>query len=165
MNFEEVSIMNRKKALFTICSIISILCVVYQPANASSSNSIVSMVSMHIQESQCCESITDDMVDSYYGKTHRSNIYRMDASNWAYVVYDLNGQYTSFSGTLVASTGTGRGALMNIAIFVDGNLKWDFSGFTKQNKPEDIIIDLNGAKTFSIKTSNSGEYSCGWIFL
>lgn len=156
--------MNRKKALFTMCSIISILCLVYQPANASTNNSIVNMVNMHEKESQCCETIAKDIVDSYYGNTHKSNIYGMDASNWAYVVYDLNGQYSSFSGTLVASTGTGRGALMNIAIFVDGNLKWDFSGFTRQNKPEDIMIDLNGAKTFSIKTSNSGEYPDGWIF-
>ena len=89
----------------------------------------------------------------------------MDASNFAYVVYELDGQYSSFSGTLVASTDTGREALMNIAVFVDGNLKWDFSGFTKQNKPEDINIDLNGAKTFSIKTFNSGEYSYGWVFI
>jgi len=118
---------------------------------------------MHEKESQYCESVTD-MIDSYYGKTYKSNIYKMDASNYAYVVYDLNGQYSSFSGRLVASTGTGRGASMNIAIFVDGNPKWDFSGFTKQNKPEDIMIDLNGAKTLSIKTSNSGDYSCGWVF-
>lgn len=101
---------------------------------------------MHEKESQHCEAITD-MVDSYYGKTYKSNIYKMDASNWAYVVYDLDGQYSSFSGTLVASTGTGRGASMNIAIFVDGNLKWDFSEFTKQNKPEDMW-KRRGKKTF-----------------
>lgn len=155
--------MDKKKALFTICSILSILCLLYQPTHASANNSIVSMVNMHEKESQHCEAVTD-MVDSYYGKTYKSNICKMDASNWAYVVYDLDGQYSSFSGTLVASTGTGRGASMNIAIFVDGNLKWDFSEFTKQNKPEDITIDINGARTLSIKTSNSGEYSCGWVF-
>lgn len=158
-----MSMMDKKKALFTICSILSILCLLYQPTYASANNSIVSMVNMHQQESQHCEAVTD-MVDFYYGKTYKSNIYKMDASNWAYVVYDLDGQYSSFSGTLVASTGTGRGASMNIAIFVDGKLKWDFSKFTKQNKPEDITIDLNGARTLSIKTSNSGEYSCGWVF-
>jgi len=162
MNFEELSMMNRKKILFAIC-FISILCF-SQPKYASANNSTVDMANMHEKESQYCETISDNIVDSYYGETHGSNIYKMDASNWAYVVYDLNGQYSSFSGTLVASTDTGRGALMNIAIFVDGILKWDFSEFSKQNKPEDIMIDLSGASTFSVKTSNSGEYSYGWIF-
>lgn len=157
-----MSTVNRR-ILFIICSMILFFGLLYQPTYAY--NSTVNMVDMHEKESQYCEIITDNIVDSYYGKTHKSNVYKMDASNCAYVVYELDGCYSSFLGTLVASIDTGREASMNIAIFVDGNLKWDFSGFTKQNEPENISIDLNGAKTFSIKTSNSGGYSYGWVFV
>ena len=100
--------MTKKKILFTICSIIIILYSVCQSAYAANNKSIVNMVDMHEKESQHCEIITDNMVDSY-GKSYGSNVFKMDASNSAYVIYDLDGQYSSFSGTLVASSGTGRG--------------------------------------------------------
>ena len=41
----------------------------HHPTYASASySSIVSMVNMHEKESQYCEAVTDNMVDSYYGK-------------------------------------------------------------------------------------------------
>lgn len=147
-----------------VASIIASLCLVRQPSYASSHESTISIVDMHEKDSQNCEIITDSIVDSYYGKTYKSNILRMDATNWAYIEYDLDGQFSAFSGTLIASDRTGRGASMNIAIFVDGELKWSFSEFTRQNKHEEIDINLDGAKTISIKTSNSGETPYGWIF-
>lgn len=54
---------------------------------------------------------------------------------------------------------------MNIAFFADGEEKYSFKGFSRQTEGQPIELDTSGVRTLSIKTSNEGSYSCGWIFL
>lgn len=106
----------------------------------------------------------EDGITDSYGNDYLGNIVRYDASENGYAVYDLNGAYGRFTGSIVASTKTNSGAKMNVGIFVDGVEKFSLTGFTRQQAAVPVDIDLTGARTLEIKTSNDGDYSYGWLF-
>lgn len=123
------------------------------------------LTTMHATESP---SVTvydaDEGITDSYGNEYLGNIVRFDASENGYAVYDLNGAYGRFTGSIVASTKTNSGAKMNVGVFVDGVEKFSLMGFTRQQAAVPVDIDLTGARTLEIKTSNDGDYSYGWLF-
>lgn len=118
---------------------------------------------IHVEDSDCFE-IKDSFVDSY-GNEHDDNVIYLDASNDAYVSYDLNGRYGKLEGTLVTSEETGSGVDMNFVIFADGRQVYCKTGINKQMEAEAFSLDVTGVGKLEIKTSNDGEYSCGWLFI
>ncbi len=110
-------------------------------------------------------SIEDEGIKDSYGNTYLSNIAFMDASYNAFVKYDLDGRFEGYSAKLVTSDRTGSGAKMNVAFFADGKKIYSITDMTRQKAPQNIDIDLRGVKHLEIKTSNSGEFSYGWLFL
>lgn len=124
----------------------------------------IELQEMHVQESDYSEIWDGPIVDSY-GNEYSDNIIYLDASNFGYVSYDLNGQYESFSGTVVPSDETGTGADMSLAMFADGELVYSRTNITRQTGAEDFQINVSNVGKLEIKASNDGEYSCGWVFI
>ena len=85
----------------------------------------------------------------------------MDASNDAYAVFNLNQQFTTFSGKIVANQNTGSDAILNIAIYIDDSLVYSKTEFTKRTGAVDFSLDVRGATKLEIRTSNTGGYSNG----
>lgn len=124
----------------------------------------IDMISMHTEKSEKYTIVGEEGIVDSYGNTYTTNVIMFDASNNAYVRYDLNGAYQSFSGTVVASNSTGSNANINVGIFADGKLVYSLSNYTRQKPGEKVSLDLTGVRTLEIKTSNNGEYSYGWVF-
>lgn len=92
--------------------------------------------------------------------------YQFDASNNAYAVYGLQGEYTSFSGRIVCSEATGSGADMSMMIYKDDELIDTITNINKQVETKEIgPYDISGARRLTIKTSNNGDYPNGWCYL
>lgn len=141
--------------------VISVFSFISNATSKSVSNSEM-MSNMHYLDASYYKS-AENIVDSY-GNNYSTNILFFDASNDAYVRYDLDGKYSKVSGYIVASNETGSGAKMNVGIFADGILKFSILDYTRQKAREPFEIDLSGVRTLDIKTSNSGDYPYGWIF-
>lgn len=145
-----------------IIAFVMMLCMVANTVFAADNNN-VNIVDMHEIAGQMWEKV-DSITDSY-GNSYNSNILKFDSSNNGYISYDLNGNYKSFKGSVVCSVDTGSDALLNIGFFADGKLIYGASDITRQQDAKDIDIDLTGVGTLEIKTSNTGAYSNGWMFL
>ncbi len=123
----------------------------------------INITKMHDIWSDEC-TVMDEAITDSYGNKYTTNVLKVDASNDAQIAYDLNGAYSSFSGQLVCSDGTGSGASMSVGIFADGKLVYEAANITRQDAPRDINIDLSGVGILEIRSRNYGEYSCGWLF-
>ena len=92
--------------------------------------------------------------------------YQFDASNNAYAVYGLQGEYNSFSGMIVCAEQTGSGADMSLMVYKDDELIDTIRDIDKQMETRKIgPYDIGGARRLTIKTSNNGDYPNGWCYL
>lgn len=108
--------------------------------------------------------VLEPFTDSY-GNLYETG-YQFDASNNAYAVYGLQGEYTSFSGVIVCSESTGSGADMSMMIYKDDELIDTITNINKQVETKEIgPYDIRGARRLTIKTSNNGDYPNGWCYL
>lgn len=146
-------------AAMIICLLLTLFPVCASAAGTDKLTTMHTTVSPSVTVYDADEGITDS-----YGNEYLGNIVRFDASESGYAVYDINGAYGRFTGSIVASTKTNSGAKMNVGIFVDGVEKFSLTGFTRQQAAVPVDIDLTGARTLEIKTSNDGDYSYGWLF-
>lgn len=149
------------KKIFTILSVAILIVLLSTTALAEGTTN---GASMHELASDYYEIVEDGITDSY-GNSYTSNVVKLDASKNAYVTYDLDGNYTDFSGAFVASQDTGSGAQINVAIFADGEEVYSLTNYTRQMQKQTFNIDLTGVKQLDIKTSNDGDYSYGWLFM
>lgn len=108
--------------------------------------------------------LLEPLMDSY-GNLYEIG-YQFDASNNAYAVYGLQGEYSSFSGMIVCAEQTGSGADMSLIVYKDDELIDTIRGIDKQMEPKEIgPYDIEGARRLTIKTSNNGDYPNGWCYL
>lgn len=122
----------------------------------------VNLVSMHDLESDYIRVMEDGITDSY-GKSYTSNVLRFSTGDDAYVVYDLNGAYSNFEGTIVCSTDTGSNAVMDVGIFADGELVYSLTGYTRQKVAESVNLDVSGVGKLAIKTAKTDGWD-GYIY-
>lgn len=97
-------------------------------------------------------SYSKDMFTDSFGYNYDGH-YFFNAGYGGYSVYNLNGQYTTFSGTLVAGTNTSSDASMTLMIYVDDKLVYTKENFTKRSGSVDFSVDVSGATKLSINTS------------
>lgn len=70
----------------------------------------------------------------------------------AYGVFNLAGQYSTFSGTIVSNQNTDSDAVMEIAIYADDKLVYSKTGFTKRTGAIDFSVDVRGVTKLGIYT-------------
>ncbi len=105
------------------------------------------------------ETITDANGIQYEGT------YVLDASNNAWVTYDLNGEYANISGIMSTYEDTAMDASMSIGFFGDGKLLYERTRISGWGEAEPFLVDVTGVKTLTIRTANYGGYSYGWLLL
>lgn len=91
--------------------------------------------------------------------------YKFDASLDSFAIYDLRGSFDKFEAKLVTGKDTGDGVKLNMEIYLDDRLAFQFYGIPKKSAPIPISLDLSGVRTMKIITSNSGSFSCGFCYL
>ena len=120
-------------------------------------------IDMHEISSYCVET-REEITDSY-GNSYSSNIVAFDARKRGYVRYELKGNYSKFTGNLVASNSTSSDAKLMMSIFADGNEVYTISGFTKQMDAQSIDIDLTGVNVLEFKSRDAKDAYDSWFYV
>ena len=147
------------RKLKKILVIVSVFCMIAASAMSSFADTTVSMVDMHVIESDNAKVNAEAFTDSY-GNGYASNIVEFRADNDGFISYDLNGAYSTFEGTIVSSNDEASGSVIDVGIFADGVLKYSLTDYTRQKAPENFTSDVSGVGTLTIKTKvigNSGR--------
>ncbi len=72
-------------------------------------------------------------------------------------IHNLNGKFSKFTGSIVATEKTNPDWSYFIHIYVDGNLKYSKTSFTKTTSKVNFNVDVKGASTITIKCGNEGN--------
>ena len=157
--------MNTMKRMGALCLALVLVALLAVPASAvlvmsNRSTRLVDMQVLHAVEAGTVESITDS-----YGNEHSGNIYQFDARRKGYLTLELKGQYESFDGSLLASTGTASGASMYFSVFADGVEVFSVSAYTRQMDAVPIHLDLTGVNVLEFKSMEPNETRDSWLYL
>lgn len=98
------------------------------------------------------------------GDIHFSSI-RLDASNDAWLRCELNGAYSRMDGNITTFSGAAEGVDFQLAIFGDGRLLYELSGYEKDMAAREFSIDLTGVQSLTVVSDNWGSYDYGHLFL
>lgn len=99
-----------------------------------------------------------------YGGTHYNSVY-LDASEYGWVSYQLDGKWDVFGANLSTYTDASSGISIDIAIWGDGRLLYLERGYQKTDAPKEIILSVAGVQNLSFMSYNRGEYSGGIVYL
>ena len=113
---------------------------------------------MHMEDSNECEIWEKELKDSY-GNSYSGNIVNMEASRNSYAVYNLDGEYTRFSGKIVIAEDVYTDCVMDIAIYGDGRELYSKAGLTRQTEAQDFDLDVTGVGTLEIRSSGEDSIS------
>ena len=113
---------------------------------------------MHMEDSNECEIWEKELKDSY-GNSYSGNIVNMEASRNSYAVYNLDGEYTHFSGKIVIAEDVYTDCVMDIAIYGDGRELYSKAGLTRQTEAQDFDLDVTGVGTLEIRSSGEDSIS------
>ena len=113
---------------------------------------------MHMEDSNECEIWEKELKDSY-GNSYSGNIVNMEASRNSYAVYNLDGEYTHFSGKIVIAEDVYTDCVMDIAIYGDGRELYSKAGLTRQTEAQDFDIDVTGVGRLEIRSSGEDYIS------
>lgn len=134
-------------------------------SSAAAEEDTILLMDMHVADSGNSEIEEEVMTDSY-GDTYDSNVMRFDADNSGFVSYELNGEYASFSGAIVASEETPSDASITVAVYADGKNILTEECLTRQTAAKDFQVDVAGVHTLEISTRNdSGGWGGSYIYL
>ena len=96
-----------------------------------------------------------------YGILH-DRLLELNAQEDARALYNLSGNYTTFTGTLTALTEGTLETDASVQIKADGETLYEISGFEMQEGPVAFELDVTGKSTLEIVTSSEDRT---WIYL
>ncbi len=97
---------------------------------------------------------TDSFGNTYNGV----HLYNDLFNEMSYSTYNLNGKYSTFSGSIVATEATNPDWEYYASIFVDGNLAFSKTGITKTTGKIDFIVDVTNGQTLEIRMGADVPY-------
>ena len=112
-----------------------------------------SLSDLVIIDSKSSETSKGLFVDSF-GNVHNGRT-QFNTWNDAYVLYNLDKKYVSFSGCVVAGARTGSQASMNIKFYLDDVEVYSNENITKNSAQIDFNIDVSNASVLKIVTSRN----------
>lgn len=127
-----------------------------EDAGAARLSDLVSVVSAEI-------SYEAGLFTDAYGTAHDQYL-GLNAGKSAYVLYNLNGGYTSFSGTLTAGGGTVLDRKISVVISVDGQPAYELD-FEKSGKAVSFDLDVSSGGTLEIAVYTEDDEGETWIYL
>lgn len=92
---------------------------------------------------------TDSFGVTYDGR-HFFDSYSANNDN-CYAVFNLNNEFSTFTGTIVSGTGTSSYASATIAIYLDDALVYSKSGLTKRTGGISFNLDVRGATKLEVQ--------------
>lgn len=105
-----------------------------------------------------------EYVQDPYGEDHFYSLY-LNASERGMLAYDLNGEWTEFSGTISTWSEAESEAVFEIAIWGDDRLLLSRYDYQKGDAAFSFCVDVTGVQTLSIQTRNRGSQNNGYLFI
>ncbi|MDO5345945.1 MAG: NPCBM/NEW2 domain-containing protein [Lachnospiraceae bacterium] len=117
--------------------------------------------------------VTVDAVESSTGDTMFWDVYgqlhdrytALNAGAGSSVLYNLEGKYSSLSGSFTAGGDTLLGNPARITFYADGTAVYEIAAFEKSEGAVSFEIDLTGVGTLEIRAEAEAEGSTSWIYL
>ena len=151
--------MEQKKAYKNVLMIVTMLVFLFSWCSVvHAEDESVLLKDMHMEDSNECEIWEKELKDSY-GNSYSGNIVNMEASRNSYAVYNLDGEYTRFSGKIVIAEDVYTDCVMDIAIYGDGRELYSKAGLTRQTEAQDFDLDVTGVGTLEIRSSGEDSIS------
>ena len=114
----------------------------------------VGLESVHLIDSHKYQYKTGTFTDSfgniYNGVHYITDLYENCNGREPHATFNINGKYSTFSGSIVAATITEPEFTYYINIYVDNVLKFSKKGFSKTSGKVDFKIDIKNASTLKI---------------
>lgn len=114
----------------------------------------VGLESVHLIDSHKYQYKTGTFTDSfgniYNGVHYITDLYENCNGREPHATFNINGKYSTFSGSIVAATITEPEFTYYINIYVDNVLKFSKKGFSKTSGKVDFKIDIINASTLKI---------------
>ncbi len=141
----------RRKSVGLLLGMLLVWCFSYTTQAEEES---VSLIKMHAMDANECYIWDEDVTDSYGDTYNKGNIFAIDASEEGYVMYDLNGEYSRFSGKVIISNEASSECDIDMAIYGDGQELYSKKDITRQMEAQSFDIDVTGIGKLEIRTAN-----------
>ncbi len=96
------------------------------------------------------------------GQLHEQHM-EWDANQKAGIAWNLNGQYSVFSGNIVTFNNTGADVSMAVRIYGDDQLLWETEGINRLSGEIPFEVQVKDVKVLCIKTENEGEAANAYV--
>ncbi len=97
---------------------------------------------------------TDSFGNKYTGVHFYDDLYDSGNGREAYSIFNLSGQYTKLTGSIVAADNTYANGVYYINVYVDNVLAYSKTGFTKTSGKVDFNINVKGAQQVAIRVGH-----------
>ena len=115
----------------------------------------VSLEKIHVIDCSYTYSNSDGtFTDTYGNKHHVYHTFRGSADE-NYAIFNLNGEYTSFSGSFALSDSDESNSHYYATIFTDDNRRYESVEMTRTTGPVDFSVDVKGCKQLKIEVQGS----------
>ena len=119
-----------KKISFITLGLLLVLMITSVPAFADEIE--IKASEMNMNKSDGCLITETETTDSY-GNNYQPGIFLFAGTSTDTIIFDLNGEYASFTGAFVVSDTTPSGDAIIAGIFVDGKMEDDSVVMTRQD--------------------------------
>ncbi|MBO5064957.1 MAG: NPCBM/NEW2 domain-containing protein [Clostridia bacterium] len=106
-------------------------------------------------------SFVDSFGNSYNGAHYYTDLYECRNGNEPHSLHNLNNNFKTFSGSIVASTTTYADSTYYINIYADNKLVFSKTNFTRTSGKVDFKVDVTNCQTLKIAVgleTGSGDY-------
>lgn len=97
---------------------------------------------------------TDSFGNKHNGVHFYNNLYDSGNGREAYSTFNLNGQYSKFSGSIVAADNTYAKGMYYVNIYVDNVLVYSKNGITRTSEKIDFSINVKGGQQLTIRVGH-----------
>lgn len=114
-----------------------------------------------IQVEEINTNTEDVLYTDAYGTLH-DRFLEMNAQADSKVLYNLSGNYSAFTGTIIAETDGALKTDVSVQIKADGEVLYEISGFDMYEGPAAFEVDVTGKNTLEIVTASEDGT---WIYV
>lgn len=89
----------------------------------------------------------------------------LNACGESRILYNINGEFTTFKGTFTTAVWTRRSAAVDLVVSADGVPVFEKQGYTKEEGPLSFEVDVTGKTTLEITARDTTEGGEAWVYL
>ncbi len=121
----------------------------------------VGLEELHLMDAYCYEFVGE--ITDAFGKGHEKAHLYTDAYYEKWSIHALVKEYSTFTGTIIATDTTPNGAMFTFEIYVDDKLVYTNKGYKMTTGAIDFSVDVSGGSSLKIFFDDNGWYSVALV--